>query len=104
LAFNSFYATGSTFRIVSIFGSQNYTKTEAIAIFLPMSVIAIFVTTSCNILSNYIQHKFYLFIMLLAGFLASLGLLLLSYPIGVYFLVGGLGTMGGLFAVINTVT
>ena len=42
--------------------------------------------------------------MLLAGFLASLGLLLLSCPIGVYFLVGGLGTMGGLFAVINTVT
>ena len=104
LAFNSFYVTGFTFHIVSIFGSQNYTKAEAIAIFLPMSIIAIFVSTLCNILSDYIQHKIYLFIMLSAGVLASLGLLLLSYPIGVYFLVGGLGTMGGLFAVINAVT
>jgi len=104
LAFNSFYVTGFTFHIVSIFGSQNYSKAEAIAIFLPMSIIAIFVSTLCNILSDYIQHKIYLFIMLSAGVLASLGLLLLSHPIGVYFLVGGLGTMGGLFAVINAVT
>ncbi|SMG23957.1 MFS transporter [Arenibacter troitsensis] len=104
LAFNSFYVTGFTFHIVSIFGSQDYTKSEAIAVFLPMSVIAIFVSTLCNILSDYINHKIYLFIMLLAGVLASLGLLILSQPIGVYFLVGGLGTMGGLFAVINAVT
>ena len=104
LAFNSFYVTGFTFHIVSIFGSQNYSKAEAIAIFLPMSIIAIFVSTLCNILSDYIQHKIYLFIMLSAGVLASLGLLLLSHPIGVYLLVGGLGTMGGLFAVINAVT
>ena len=104
LAFNSFYVTGFTFHIVSIFGSQDYTKSEAIAVFLPMSVIAIFVSTLCNILSDYINHKIYLFIMLLAGVLASLGLLMLSQPIGVYFLVGGLGTMGGLFAVINAVT
>lgn len=104
LAFNSFYVTGFTFHIVSIFGSQDYTKSEAIAVFLPMSIIAIFVSTLCNILSDYIEHKIYLFIMLLAGVLASLGLLLLSHPIGVYLLVGGLGTMGGLFAVINAVT
>lgn len=104
LAFNSFYVTGFTFHIVSIFGNQNYSKAEAIAIFLPMSIIAIFVSTLCNILSDYIEHKIYLFIMLLAGVLASLGLLLLSHPIGVYLLVGGLGTMGGLFAVINAVT
>lgn len=42
--------------------------------------------------------------MLASGVVASLGLLLLSSPIGVYLLVGGLGTMGGLFAVINAVT
>ena len=104
LAFNSFYVTGFTFHVVSIFGSQDYSKTEAIAIFLPISIIAIFVSTLCNILSDYIHHKIYLFIMLAAGVMASLGLLFLSDPIGVYLLVGGLGTMGGLFAVINAVT
>lgn len=104
LAFNSFYVTGFTFHIVSIFGSQNYTKSEAIAVFLPMSIIAIFVSTLCNILSDYIQHKIYLYLMLLSGVVASFGLLLLANPIGVFLLVGGLGTMGGLFAVINAVT
>lgn len=104
LAFNSFYVTGFTFHVVSIFANQDYSKTEAIAIFLPMSVTAIFVSTLCNILSDYVQHKIYLFVMLASGVVASLGLLLLSSPIGVYLLVGGLGTMGGLFAVINAVT
>ena len=104
LAFNSFFVTGFTFHVVSIFGSQGYTKLQAIAIFLPISIIAISVSTLCNILSDYIQHKIYLFIMLGSGVLASLGLLFLSHPIGVYFLIIGLGIFGGLFAVVNAVT
>lgn len=42
--------------------------------------------------------------MILSGFLASTGLLLLSNSIGVYLLIGGLGILGGLFAVVNAVT
>lgn len=104
LSFNSFFLTGFTFHVVSIFESQDYSKSEAIAIFLPISVIAILVSTSCNILSDYVQHKIYLYIMLLSGVLASFGLLLLSETIGVYMLIVGLGIMGGLFAVVNAVT
>ncbi|MFB9057656.1 MFS transporter [Mariniflexile ostreae] len=78
LAFNSFFITGFTFHIVSIFGSQDYTKSQAIAVFLPISVIAISVSTLCNILSDYINHKIYILIMILSGFIASVGLLLLS--------------------------
>lgn len=42
--------------------------------------------------------------MLISGLLASTGLLLLSNGIGVYLLVIGLGFLGGLFSVINSVT
>ena len=104
LAFNSFFITGFTFHVVSIFGSQDYTKTQAIAVFLPISIIAISVSTLCNILSDYIKHKIYILIMIFSGIIASIGLLLLSKPIGIYLLITGLGVLGGLFSVVNAVT
>lgn len=104
LAFNSFFITGFTFHVVSIFASQDYSKTQAIAVFVPIAVIAISVSTLCNILSDYISHKIYLYIMLVSGVLASLGLMFLSQTFGVYMLMTGLGVFGGLFAVVNAVT
>jgi len=104
LAFQSFFVTGFTFHVVSIFESQDYTKAQAIAVFIPISIIAISVSTLSNILSDYIQHKIYLYVMLFSGILASLGLLFLTNTIGVYFLMVGLGVFSGLFAVVNAVT
>ncbi|SNR33827.1 Major Facilitator Superfamily protein [Lutibacter agarilyticus] len=104
LAFNSFFITGFTFHVISIFSSQNYSKDQAIAIFLPISVIAIIVSVICNIMSDYIQHKIYIYVMLFSALLASIGLLLLNSTYGVYVLIVGLGVLGGLFAVVNAVT
>jgi len=104
LSFSSFFVTGFTFHIISIFASQDYTKSQAIAVFLPISIIAIAVSTLCNILSDYIHHKIYLYIMLASGVLASFGLLFLSHSLGIYLLIIGSGILGGLFAVINAVT
>ena len=104
LAFNSFFSTGFTFHVVSIFKAQGYDKTTAIAVFLPISIIAISVSTLANILSDYVQHKIYLFIMLFSGVLAAVGLLILDNAIGIYLLVIGLGIYSGLFAVVNAVT
>lgn len=104
LAFNSFFSTGFTFHVVSIFKTQGYDKAAAISVFLPISMIAISVSTLANILSDYVQHKIYLFIMLLSGVLASVGILVLEHPVGIYFLIIGLGIYSGLFAVINAVT
>jgi OFA family oxalate/formate antiporter-like MFS transporter len=104
LAFSSFLITGFTFHIISIFESAMYTRAEAIAVFLPISIIAISVSTIANILSDYIAHKIYLYIMLVGGFLASYGLLTLSSVSGMYSLIIGLGIYSGLFAVVNAVT
>lgn len=104
LAFNSFFITGFTFHVISIFASQDYSKSQAIAVFVPIAVIAITVSTLCNVLSDYIRHKIYLYIMLASGVLASLGLLFLSHKLGVYMLMAGLGIFSGLFAVVNAVT
>ena len=104
LGFNSFFITGFTFHIVSIFASQDYTKSQAIAVFLPISIIAISVSTLCNILSDYVSHKIYLYAMIFGGILASFGLLFLSSTFGIYILISGLGLLGGLFSVVNAVT
>jgi MFS family permease len=104
LAFNSFFTTGFTFHVVSIFENQAYTKAEAISVFIPISIIAITVSTLGNVLSDYLHHKLYLYIMLCSGVLATLGLYFLGSGFGVYLLISGLGIYSGLFAVVNAVT
>jgi MFS family permease len=104
LAFSSFLITGFTFHVVSIFKSNDYARDEAIAIFLPISLIAITVSTIANILSDYIAHKFYLYFMIFSGLLAAYGLLILKTSFGFYCLILGLGLYSGLFAVVNAVT
>lgn len=103
LCFNSFYITGLTFHVVSIFESEGFTKSDAISIFLPGSVVAVTISTIFNYLSDYLSLKVYLFLMIFGGMVASIGLLLLSYPLGIPLLVAGFGIMGGFFAVLNAI-
>lgn len=103
LAFNSFFITGLTFHIVSIFENEGFLKEDAIRIFLPAAIVAVTLSTIFNFLSDYIALQVYLYALLLGGLLASLGFLLLSTPVGVPFLIAGFGTMGGFFAVLNAV-
>jgi len=103
LAFNSFFITGLTFHVVSIFAHEGFAKEDAISIFLPGSVVAVTVSTIFNFLSDYLPLKLYLYLMLLGGFLASLGFLLLSTAVGVPMLIAGFGILGGFFAVLNAV-
>ncbi len=103
LAFNSFFITGLTFHVVSIFASEGFPKADAIAIFLPTSVVAVSVSLVFNYLSDYLKLKLYLYLMILGGIMASVGFLFLSSTIGVPLLVGGFGIMGGFFAVLNAI-
>lgn len=103
LSFNSFFITGLTFHVVSIFSSEGFLKEEAISIFLPFSVVAVTVSTIFNYLSDYMPLKLYLYLMLIGGIMASIGLLFLSFPLGIYLVIGGFGIMGGFFAVLNAI-
>ena len=103
LAFNSFFITGFTFHIVSVFASEGFPKADAIAIFLPTSVVAVCISLIFNYLSDYLHLKLYLYLMILGGVLSSIGFLFLSLPIGVPFLVAGFGIMSGFFAVLNAI-
>ncbi|VAW12825.1 hypothetical protein MNBD_BACTEROID03-1112 [hydrothermal vent metagenome] len=103
LAFNSFFITGLTFHIVSIFASEGFPKSDAISIFLPASVIAVTISTIANFLSDYLQLRLYLYLMIFGGIVASIGFLYLSTAAGIPLLVTGFGIMSGFFAVLNTI-
>ena len=103
LAFNSFFITGLTFHVVSIFASEGYPKSDAISIFLPGSVVAVTISTIFNFLSDYLQLKLYLYLMILGGIVASIGFLYLPTPFGIPLLIAGFGIMGGFFAVLNAI-
>ncbi|MRI02057.1 MFS transporter [Kriegella sp. EG-1] len=103
LSFNSFFVTGLTFHIVSIFKSEGFPKEDAIAIFLPASVIAVSISTIANFLSDYLQLRLYLYLMISGGIIASIGFLFLSTTLGIPLLVIGFGMMSGFFAVLNTI-
>ncbi|MDP5230769.1 MAG: MFS transporter [Cellulophaga sp.] len=103
LAFNSFFITGLTFHIVSIFNSEGFPKEDAIAIFLPASVVAVTVSIVFNFLSDYLRLKLYLYLMILGGIFASVGFLFLSTWFGVPLLILGFGIMSGFYAVLNAI-
>lgn len=103
LAFNSFFVTGLTFHIVSIFESQGFPKSDAISIFLPASVVAVTVSVIFNYLSDYLPLKLFLYLMIFGGIVASIGFLTLPTVYGIPLLIAGFGIMSGFFGVLNAI-
>jgi MFS transporter, OFA family, oxalate/formate antiporter len=103
LAFNSFFITGLTFHIVSIFESTGFARAEAIAIFIPMSVVSVAVSLFFNFISDWVRLKVLLYIMIFGSFLAGVGLVGMGHGWGLYLLVAGQGISGGMFSVLNAV-
>ncbi|MFW2367812.1 MAG: MFS transporter [Desulforhopalus sp.] len=104
LSFYSFYVTGVTFHVVSIFSSAGYSRSDALSIFLPISIISIFASIGGNLLSEWIRLKFLLYAMIVGAVAATVGLIGLDDGWGVYCLIGGTGVMGGLFTVLMAIT
>ncbi|MBR8534975.1 MFS transporter [Carboxylicivirga sediminis] len=104
LAFHAFFVTGLTFHVVSLFAEAGLTRTEAISIFLPMTVVSVLTSLIANFMSDWMRLKVFLYVMIAGALIASFGLLLIKNELGVYLLIIGLGVTGGLFAVINAIT
>jgi len=103
LALQGLYVTALTFNIVDIFTSAGLSRSDAILIFLPVSVIAVIFQLGGGYLADLIKLK-YLLILQLAGMLISmLGLTFLSDGIPLYLIILGNGIAGGLFGVVSTV-
>jgi MFS family permease len=103
LAFHSFFVTGLTFHIVSIFESQGFPKSDAISIFLPAAVVGVTISVIFNYLSDYLPLKLFLYLMIVGGIVASVGFLTLPTVYGIPLLISGFGIMSGFYGVLNTI-
>jgi MFS family permease len=103
MAFQSFFYTGFTFHIISIFASNGFSQEQAVAVFIPISIISVSISAIFNALSDYLSLKIYLFIQIIGGFFAAVGFLFLAEPFGLYLLIGGMGILGGFFSILNAV-
>ena len=104
LSFHAFFITGLTFHVVSLFAEAGLTRTEAISIFLPMTVVSVITSIIANIVSDWIKLKLLLYLMITGAIIASIGLLFIQIAAGTILIIIGLGLTGGLFAVINAIT
>lgn len=104
LSFNSFFITGFTFNVVSVFEAAGYGADKAFGIFLPASAISVVVALVGNVLSDYMKLQKLLVIFLVGCLLSALGVAWLNVPSGYYILILGNGIMGGLFSVLAAVT
>ncbi|MGM0375742.1 MAG: MFS transporter [Bacteroidota bacterium] len=103
ISFNSFFITGLSFHMVDIFTSAGYERQEAVAAFLPISITSVGFSLLFNFLSDFMDLKKLLLIMLGGATIWSLGLIGLSSGWGLIPVIAGAGITGGLFAVLNSV-
>ena len=102
LSFHGFFATAYTFHIVSIFESSGLSRYNAVAIFLPSSLISVAVNFGASWLSDYISLKPILILQSLAFLVVTIGLFFLG-QLGSVVLIIGMGFMNGLMSVTSSV-
>jgi len=100
IAFFALFNTAFTFHIVSIFSDAGIGRTSAVAIFIPISIIAVLSQTAGSVLSDYINLKIILLVELLSMIGACAALIFLAPGLPTAFLIGGLGVSNGGFVVL----
>ncbi|MBI9102669.1 MAG: MFS transporter [Spirochaetales bacterium] len=98
------YNTAFTFHITSIFNSFGKSTNEAVAIFLPISIIAVAARFIGSWLSDIVKMKNIFYTLVTGMFLAALAISLPYNNISMVFLILGMGVSAGLFGIISSVT
>lgn len=97
------YNTAFTFHITSIFASLGKSTTEAVAIFLPISIISVGARFFGSWLSDMIRMKYIFYTLVIGTFFAALAISLPYNGLAKIILILGMGFSSGLFGVITSV-
>ncbi|MEX2442485.1 MAG: MFS transporter [Alkalispirochaeta sp.] len=100
---SSMYFTGLTFNIVSVFAEAGMGRAQAVAIFLPSSIIALTLNLLGGWISDHIKLKYLLMIQGTGFLLSTMAVLFLSTPTTVVLLIIGNGINGGMFGIVLNV-
>jgi cyanate permease len=87
--------------VVSVFESSGLTKAQGLGIFVPTSLIAVFMQFGGSYLSDFIRLKILLLVFALGMLITTLGLIFLGQMNGAYWMVIlGNGIVWGLYSVL----
>ena len=98
------YNTAFTFHITSIFASLGKNTVEAVAIFLPISIISVGARFLGSWISDMVRMKHIFYALVIGTFIAALSIALPYNQTAKIILILGMGVSGGLFGVITSVT
>lgn len=104
LTMAALYTTGLTFHVVSIFAEAGMDRGTAVSIFLPASVISVFLSFLASWASDFIRLKYLLILQGLGLMLSIAALSLLSPGATLVLLIVGNGINGGMFGITSSVS
>ncbi|MDD4145268.1 MAG: MFS transporter [Prolixibacteraceae bacterium] len=104
LAVHTLYVTAFTFHLVSLFDMAGLNREKALGIFIPVSVISVFVSLAGGWLCDRIKLKYLLIVATAGELIALISLGNLNDGFFYYSFIIGHGIIGGLFNVLMTVT
>ncbi len=99
----AFYNTAFTFHITSIFASLGKSTSEAVAIFLPISILSVGARFFGSWLSDMIRMKHLFYFLVGGAFIAALAISLPYNGWAKLLIIFGMGITSGLFGVITSV-
>ena len=104
IAFFALFNTAFTFHIVSIFSFAEIGRADAVAIFIPVSIIAVAVRFTGSTFINYMNLKIILTLEIAGMIIASLAIMKLTAGYPVIMLITGLGIANGAFGILISIT
>lgn len=104
LTMASLIVTAFTFHVVSIFAEAGLSRSRAVAIFFPSSIVAVSVQFLASWASDYLKLKYLLALQIAGMAILALGVVLLSPGLPVVLIILGNGITQGLMGVTNNIT
>jgi sugar phosphate permease len=104
LALSALMMTAFTFHVVSIFSEVGMSRSQAVSVFLPASIIAVGSQFIGSWLSDYIPLKRLAMVQTLGAALLSGGILLMSEGLPVYLSILGMGLSQGMMGITGNIT
>lgn len=104
LALWALFNTAFTFHVVSIFQRAQWTRQEALAVFLPVSVVSVVFRFLISWISDHLRLEFIYLIYLFGMILSAGALLLLDWSGILWLLIPGMGIAGGIFGTLSSIS
>ncbi len=102
--FASLVGTGFTFHVVGIFASAGMSRTAALAVFFPATMLAVIVQSLSSVLSDFVRLRWFPFIQMTGLLIMMWAVLILSEGLPYLLLILGLGlntAMNGIVGIIS---